>query len=110
MNDDNFLPDDCRGSVSLEGIVNGGTPVVGAFLYKLSVRKTILGFPNAGRHIKNWKRRWFILYDTGDLVYYRHRSELNPDDLLDDDDSKTLEVSLPSERSERGVRTPAGAP
>ena len=86
-----FLPEDCLDTTILTND-DGGMPVVGGFLYKLSVRKTVLGFPNAGRHVKNWKRRWFVLFSNGDLVYYRHRSELNPDDPIDGEERKTLEL------------------
>ncbi len=51
------------------------------WIYKDSVRRTVLGiFPNAGRHFKNLKKRWFILYEDGKLCYFKMRDAVDPDD------------------------------
>jgi hypothetical protein len=52
------------------------------WLEKDTVRRNILGiFPNAGRHIETWKRRWFMIYEDGTLVYYRYRDAVDLEDL-----------------------------
>ncbi|GMH97452.1 hypothetical protein TrST_g12668 [Triparma strigata] len=52
------------------------------WMEKDTVRKNILGiFPNAGRHLESWKRRWFMLYADGTVVYYRYRDAVDMDDL-----------------------------
>ena len=47
------------------------SPIVKAgWLYKLSMRRTVAKiFPNIGRHFKNWKKRWFILHENGEIYY-----------------------------------------
>jgi len=88
-----FLPPDCTTTTIHLEAPNNVVPVWAGWLNKLSVRRQVFGIPNAGRHVKNWKLRWFILYSNGDLIYFRHRDELNVDDLLDDTSSnKTLEL------------------